>query len=119
MVPPMDTADLCQTQGPKVNEAPAEDDLRGTVVSLTQSRQVVHSIEPQPTVPSPRESVVDDASFKPNTYSIPEAGKMAGLARNASYAAANRGQIPLIRFGGKRRVPGAKWRRMLAEGTDR
>jgi hypothetical protein len=55
---------------------------------------------------------------EPDTYSIPEAGKMAGLARNASYSAARRGQIPLISFGGKKRVPGVKWRRILAEGSD-
>lgn len=54
----------------------------------------------------------------PDTYSIPEAGKMAGLARNASYSAARRGQIPFFNFGAKKRVPGVKWRRMLSEGPD-
>ena len=60
----------------------------------------------------------DSRAGDPDTYSIPDAGKMAGLARNASYAAARRGQIPLINFGGKKRVPGVKWRRILAEGFD-
>jgi hypothetical protein len=59
-----------------------------------------------------------DGGREPDTYSIPEAGRMAGLARNASYSAARRGQIPLIIFGGKKRVPGVKWRRILAEGSD-
>jgi hypothetical protein len=52
------------------------------------------------------------------TYSIPDAGSLAGIGKNASYAAARRGEIPTIKLGGKHRVPGAKWRRMLAEGTD-
>jgi hypothetical protein len=60
----------------------------------------------------------NDVRREPETYSIPEAGKMAGLARNASYLAARRGQIPLIKLGGKSRVPGKKWRRFLAEGYD-
>jgi hypothetical protein len=51
------------------------------------------------------------------TYSVPEAGRMAGLSRNASYAAAKRGEIPTIKFGAKQRVPAAKWNRILAEGT--
>ena len=52
------------------------------------------------------------------TYSIPVAGSMAGLARNGSYAAARRGEIPVIKFGGKRRVPAVRWKRILAEGRD-
>jgi hypothetical protein len=52
------------------------------------------------------------------TYSIPFAGFLAGIGKNASYAAARRGEIPTIKLGGKHRVPGAKWRRMLAEGAD-
>jgi hypothetical protein len=54
----------------------------------------------------------------PLTLSIPDAGAMAGLARNASYAAAKRGEIPVIKFGGKCRVPAARWKRLLAEGRD-
>ncbi len=54
---------------------------------------------------------------EPLTLSIPAAGAMAGLAKNASYAAAKRGEIPVIKFGGKCRVPAAKWKRILAEGT--
>ncbi|WP_100214062.1 hypothetical protein [Bradyrhizobium japonicum] len=50
------------------------------------------------------------------TYSVPEAGRRAGLGRNAAYAAARRGEIPIIRFGSKLRVPAAKWDRLLAEG---
>jgi excisionase family DNA binding protein len=52
------------------------------------------------------------------TLSVPEAGQLAGIGKNASYAAARRGEIPVIKLGGKYRVPAAKWRRMLAEGLD-
>jgi excisionase family DNA binding protein len=39
------------------------------------------------------------------TLSVPDAGKLLGLGRNASYEAAARGQIPTIRFGRLLRVP--------------
>jgi hypothetical protein len=48
------------------------------------------------------------------TWSIPYAGRKAGLAKNASYASARRGEIPTIRFGKKLRVPKAKFLRILA-----
>ena len=50
------------------------------------------------------------------TYSIPQAGRMAGLSRNGSYAAAGRGEIPTIRFGRLLRVPATAWDRVLQEG---
>jgi len=48
------------------------------------------------------------------TYSIPEAGAMADLGRNASYAAAKRGEIPTMRFGRVKRVPAERWRKILS-----
>jgi hypothetical protein len=53
---------------------------------------------------------------KPLTYSVPEAGRMAGLSRNSAYAAAERGEIPTVSFGRLLRVPAAAWERILAEG---
>jgi hypothetical protein len=45
-------------------------------------------------------------SQQPQTLTIPEAGKMYfGLCRNASYAAAKRGEIPTIKIGRLYRVP--------------
>jgi hypothetical protein len=42
----------------------------------------------------------------PLTISVPEAGrKYFGLSRNASYAAAERGDIPVIKVGKLLRVP--------------
>lgn len=52
----------------------------------------------------------------PLTYSVPEAGRMAGLSRNSAYAAAERGEIPTISFGRLLRVPAAAWDRILQEG---
>jgi excisionase family DNA binding protein len=43
----------------------------------------------------------------------PEAGKMLGLTRNATYEAAKRGDIPVIRIGKLLRVPKAAFDRML------
>jgi hypothetical protein len=42
----------------------------------------------------------------PKTMTVPEAGKeYFGLSRNASYAAAERGDIPTIKIGRLLRVP--------------
>ncbi|MEH2501556.1 excisionase family DNA binding protein [Bradyrhizobium sp. AZCC 1578] len=49
------------------------------------------------------------------TYLVPEAGAMLGLTRNASYAAAKRGDIPTIRIGKLLRVPKAAFDRLLAQ----
>ena len=57
----------------------------------------------------------------PKTMSVPEAGRRYfGLAKNASYAAAARREIPTIRIGGRLRVPVVALERMLAEaGSDK
>ncbi len=47
------------------------------------------------------------------TYDVPEAGKKAGLGRNASYDAAKRGEIPTIKIGGRLFVPKKKWDALL------
>jgi hypothetical protein len=50
----------------------------------------------------------------PQTMSIPEAGRhYYGLCRNASYAAAERGELPLIRVGNLLRVPVRKMERIM------
>jgi hypothetical protein len=60
----------------------------------------------------------------PETMSVPDAGRRYfGLGRNAAYAAARRGELPVLRFGRKLRVPRVAIERMLAEakpiGTER
>jgi len=58
---------------------------------------------------------------RPKTISVPEAGRRYfDLARNAAYEAARRGDLPVIRIGGRLRVPVVALERMLAEaGTDK
>jgi excisionase family DNA binding protein len=38
------------------------------------------------------------------TYNVEEAGKILGLNRQAAYFAVRRGEIPVIRFGGRMKV---------------
>ncbi|MET4451895.1 hypothetical protein [Bradyrhizobium sp. RT3b] len=47
------------------------------------------------------------------TYSVVQAGAMAGLGRQGSYRAAKMGQIPTIKLGSKLRVPAILWDRIL------
>jgi len=52
----------------------------------------------------------------PKTLSVPEAGRRYfDLARNASYEAAKRGDLPTIKIGGKLRVPVIALERMLEQ----
>lgn len=46
-------------------------------------------------------------------YSVPKAGSLAGLGKNASYAAVRNGSIPAIRVGGRLVVPKKKWHAIL------
>jgi len=52
----------------------------------------------------------------PKTLSVPEAGRRYfALGRNASYSAAKRGELPVIRIGRKLRVPVAALERLLVD----
>jgi len=57
----------------------------------------------------------------PKTMSVPAAGKQYfDLGKNASYAAAARGEIPIVKIGSRLRVPVVALERMLAEaGADK
>jgi hypothetical protein len=58
---------------------------------------------------------MDEQSHAPKTISVPEAGKRYyGIGKNASYRAAERGDIPTIRIGGLLRVPVIQLERKLA-----
>ena len=50
------------------------------------------------------------------TTTIPKAGAVLGMARNASYDAARRGEIPTLKFGCRYRVSTARLRQMLGLG---
>ena len=47
------------------------------------------------------------------TTTVPFAGKALGLGRNASYDAARRGEIPILKFGRLKRVPTAWLKKQL------
>lgn len=52
------------------------------------------------------------------TMSVPEAGRLLGLSRNAAYEAARRREIPVLRFGRKLRVPRVALERLLRGGNN-
>jgi hypothetical protein len=47
------------------------------------------------------------------TVPVAVAGRALGIGRNAAYAAAKRGEIPIVKIGGAIRVPTAPLRKML------
>ena len=57
---------------------------------------------------------------KPKTLSVPDAGRLYfGLSRGASYEAARRGELPVIRIGRLLRVPVVAMERMLTDAAPR
>lgn len=50
---------------------------------------------------------------KPLTYKIEEAAALLGLGRSATYAAAQRGEIPVVKVGKRLLVPRAALERFL------
>jgi excisionase family DNA binding protein len=54
-----------------------------------------------------------ERSQKRETINVEEAGLRLGLAKNAAYAAAHRGEIPTIKIGGRILVPKIAFDRML------
>jgi hypothetical protein len=73
------------------------------------------SVDSEPEKPEIMEATTPEA---PLTLSVPEAGKKYfGLGRNASYAAAERGDIPTVKIGKLLRVPVRALERMLDNAT--
>jgi hypothetical protein len=57
-----------------------------------------------------------DGPGHPKTLSVPDAGRLYfGLGKNASYEAAKRGDIPVIRIGGRVRASIVALERKLAD----
>jgi excisionase family DNA binding protein len=50
---------------------------------------------------------------KCKTISVPEAGEILGISRNAAYEAARAKQIPTLKIGGRLLVPRAALEQML------
>lgn len=61
---------------------------------------------------NPRDVLDDEASL---VMTVPEAGAILGLNKNASYAAADRGEIPTMQFGRLLKVPKAAFRKKLQD----
>jgi excisionase family DNA binding protein len=53
------------------------------------------------------------------TITVEEAGQALGICRNAAYAAAQRGEIPVIRIGRRVLVPKAAFDRLLASAGEK
>ena len=51
-------------------------------------------------------------------YTVPEAGRLLGLGRNAAYEAAKRGEIPTIRIGRLLLVPKSPFHRLVGLNAD-
>jgi hypothetical protein len=49
----------------------------------------------------------------PFGLSVPEAGAMIGLGRNASYDAVKAGKIPVMEFGSRKIVPRRPWLKQI------
>ena len=49
------------------------------------------------------------------TLTVPEAGELLGLGRDAAYEAVKRGDLPVLRFGRRLLVPRAALERMLEQ----
>jgi excisionase family DNA binding protein len=52
-------------------------------------------------------------------YTVPEAGKLLGLGKNASYEAAKRGDFPTINYGKLLRVPKKAFHAMLERAGEK
>ena len=52
------------------------------------------------------------------TVTVPEAGELLGLSRNAAYQAADRGEIPTLRIGRRLVVPTPQLLGMLEHADD-
>ena len=70
---------------------------------MAKARKKSKSAKPRPK-PRPR---------GPHGLSVPEAGAMIGLGRNASYEAAKEGRIPVLRIGALKIVPRGTWLQMI------
>jgi hypothetical protein len=49
----------------------------------------------------------------PYGLSVPEAGAMIGLGRNASYDVVKAGKIPVLEFGSRKIVPRGPWLKQI------
>lgn len=60
-----------------------------------------------------------DEARKRLTISVPEAGELLGVGKDAAYRAAERGEIPTLKIGRRLVVPVAKLLAMVGESDQR
>lgn len=63
--------------------------------------QILHTLTPE------------ELSTLPATLTVPQAGRILGIGRDAAYAAASRGELPTLRLGRRLVVPTGRLRSML------
>ncbi|HMF21237.1 MAG TPA: helix-turn-helix domain-containing protein [Pseudolabrys sp.] len=68
---------------------------------------------PETTGRKPRGSGQPPFADERVVYTVPEAGRLLGLSRNGSYAAAKRGDFPTIRVGRLLLVPKGPFHRLI------
>lgn len=56
--------------------------------------------------------------LRQKTMTVPEAGIVLGIGRDTAYAAAERGEIPVIRIGRRLVVPVGKLREILGDRVE-
>lgn len=59
-----------------------------------------------------------DLDALPPTITVEDAGELLGLSRSAAYRAADKGELPTIRFGRRLFVPTPKLLKLLGGGSD-
>lgn len=59
-------------------------------------------------------SKTGEGGIQRQTYTVPEAGALLGLSKNAAYEAAKRGELPTLKIGGRLLVPIVAFEKMLA-----
>ena len=63
--------------------------------------------------PAIRDRAVPRAEDEPTIPLWPDAGAIMGLGKDATYKAAHAGEIPVLQFGRRMRVPTARLRALL------
>ena len=56
-----------------------------------------------------------ERELKRRTMNVEDAGARLGLGKNAAYAAVHRGEIPVIKIGGRFLVPVDRFNKMLEQ----
>ena len=79
-----------------------------------------HGYYANPMTKYEEELAMKERAAEQRTYSVHEATKILGISRNSAYDGVRRGEIPVIKGGGRLLVPAAALNRLLGmEGRER